>query len=270
MVGLLGIEPSLPAPKAGVLPVYDSPKSLQSYHFADFSTTGRCVPSSSLKLWYNVFMNYRDYKTFAPGNYYHIFNRGNGKNDIFLDSQDYGIFMRRLIENFFPENEIPKEQSSLDLKYKRKSLPAGAFSLICYCSMPNHFHLLIRQNSDVKVSKLIQKLCTGYAKYFQKKYAHTGHLFQGAFKAIHIENESYLMWLSAYIHQNPLVAGLVTNLEDWPYSSYLDYIGKRDGRLCSKDIILDKFKNPTDYKKFVEDSGELIKQRKELKFILLD
>jgi len=217
-----------------------------------------------------VFMNYRDYKTFAPGNYYHIFNRGNGKNDIFLDSQDYGIFMRRLIENFFPENEIPKEQSSLDLKYKRKSLPAGAFSLICYCSMPNHFHLLIRQNSDVKVSKLIQKLCTGYAKYFQKKYAHTGHLFQGAFKAIHIENESYLMWLSAYIHQNPLVAGLVTNLEDWPYSSYLDYIGKRDGRLCSKDIILDKFKSPTDYKKFVEDSGELIKQRKELKFILLD
>jgi len=215
-------------------------------------------------------MRYRDYKTFAPGNYYHAFNRGNGKNDIFLDAQDYGIFTRRLIEIFFPEMEMSKEQSPLDLKYKRKKLPAGAFSLISYCLMPNHFHLLIRQNGDVKISKLMLKLCTGYAKYFQKKYGHTGHLLQGPFKAIHIENEAYLMWLSAYIHQNPLVAGLVKNLEDWPYSSYLDYIGKRNGNLCSKDIILDKFKSPNDYKKFVEDSGELIKQRKEIKSLLLD
>ena len=116
----------------------------------------------------------------------------------------------------------------------------------------------------------MQKLCTGYAKYFQKKYGHTGHLLQGAFKAIHVENESYLMWLSAYIHQNPLAAGLVKNLEDWPYSSYLDYMGKRNGNLCLKDIILDKFKSPGDYKKFVEDCGEFIKQRKEIKSLLLD
>jgi REP element-mobilizing transposase RayT len=217
-------------------------------------------------------MLYRDYKTFVPSNYYHVFNRGNNKNDIYLDSQDYGVFMRRVTENFFPENEVPKEMPLLDLKniYKRKLLPARAFSLICYCLMPNHFHLLIRQDGDVKISKLIQKLCTGYAKYFQKKYNHTGHLFQGAFKAIHIDNESYLMWLSAYIHQNPGVAGLVKNIEDYPYSSYVDYIGKRNGNLCTKDVILDKFKIPGSYKKFVEDSGELIKQRKEIQSLLLD
>ena len=215
-------------------------------------------------------MRYRDYKTFAPGNYYHVFNRGNGKNNIFLDPQDYGIFIHRVMENFFPENEPPKELSSLDLKYHRKKLPAEAFSLICYCLMPNHFHFLIRQNGNVKISKLIQKLCTGYAKYFQKKYEHTGHLFQGAFKAINVENESYLMWLSAYIHQNPGVGGIVENLEDYPYSSYPDYIGKRNENLCSKDIILVKFKNADDYKKFVEDSGPLIAQRKDIQSLFLD
>ncbi len=215
-------------------------------------------------------MRYRDYKTFASGNYYHVFNRGNGKNDIYLKSEDYKIFIYRLRENLFPVTELKTAQSKSEFKYKRKLLPDNAFSLICYCLMPNHFHLLIRQDRDVKVSKLIQKLCTGYAVYFQKKYDHTGHLFQGAFKAIHIENESYLMWLSAYIHQNPAVAGLVKNLEDYPYSSYLDYIGKRNENLCSKDVILDKFKSPDDYKKFVEDSGELIKQRKEIESLLLD
>jgi REP element-mobilizing transposase RayT len=215
-------------------------------------------------------MGYRDYKTFAAENYYHVFNRGNGKNDIFLEPQDYGIFVHRITENLFPENEAVKNPSPLDLKYKRKILPTGAFSLICYCLMPNHFHLLIRQNGDLKISKFIQKLCTGYAKYFQKKYEHNGHLFQGTFKAILIENESYLMWLSAYIHQNPATAGIVKNLEDYPYSSYLDYIGKRNSDLCEKNVILDKFKNVDDYKKFVADSGPLIAQRKEIQALLID
>ncbi len=215
-------------------------------------------------------MRYRDYKTFAAGNYYHIFNRGNGKNDIFLEPQDYKIFLHRLSENLFPEDEKLKEQSSLDIKYKRKKLPAEAFSIICYCLMPNHFHILIRQNGSVKVSKLIQKLCTGYAAYFQKKYDHVGHLFQGAFKSIHVDNESYLTWLSAYIHQNPATASIVSNLSEYPYSSYPDYVGLRDDKLCYKSPILDKFKNKEEYKKFVLDTESLIKARKSMEDLMLD
>ena len=215
-------------------------------------------------------MRYRDYKTFAPNNYYHVFNRGNGKNEIFLEPADYKIFIYRLRENLFPVPELENSQPEQISKYKRKALPANAFSLISYCLMPNHFHFLIKQNGDIKIGKLVQKLCTGYAVYFRKKYEHIGHLFQGTFKAINIESESYLTWLSAYIHQNPKVAGLVTNLEDYPYSSYLDYVGKRNGNLCLKNVILDKFKNPDDYKNFVATSGELIKQRKEIQLLLLD
>lgn len=215
-------------------------------------------------------MNDRDYKIFTAGNYYHIFNRGNGKNDIFLDEQDYKIFLHRLSENLFPEDEKSKEISSLDLKYKRKKLPPEAFSIICYCLMPNHFHILIRQNSSVKVSKLIQKLCTGYAKYFQKKYGHTGHLFQGAFKSIHVDNESYLTWLSAYIHQNPATGSIVNNLDEYSYSSYPDYVGLRDDKLCDKSPILDKFANKEEYKKFVLDTETLLKARKSMKDLMLD
>jgi len=215
-------------------------------------------------------MRYRDYKTFTAGNYYHIFNRGNGKNDIFLDAQDYKIFTHRLLENLFPDSETLKVLSPLDLKYKRKKLPPEAFSLICYCLMPNHFHLLIRQNSDVKISKLIQKLCTGYAAYFQKKYGHVGHLFQGAFKSIHIDNESYLTWLSAYIHQNPVSAYLVKDPKDYPFSSYLDYIGLRDDGLCDKSPILSKFKSKEEYKKFVLDTESQLKAKKSIKDLMLD
>ncbi len=215
-------------------------------------------------------MHNRDYKIFAAGNYYHIFNRGNGKNDIFLDDQDYKIFMQRLLENLFPDSETSKVPSPLDLKYKRKKLPPETFSLICYCLMPNHFHLLIRQNGNVKVNQLVQKLCTGYAKYFQKKYDHTGHLFQGAFKSIHVDNESYLTWLSAYIHQNPVSAYLVKDPKDYPFSSYLDYIGLRDDRLCEKSPILDKFKTKEDYKKFVIDTESQLKASKSIKDLMLD
>ncbi len=240
------------------------------YHFQPTCTTGRGVPSSKLILWYNMIMRYRDYKTFTAGNYYHVFNRGNGKNDIFFDPQDYGIFIHRLRENLFPENELEVSPSSLDIKYKRKQLPTDAFSLICYCLMPNHFHLLIRQNNEIKISKLIQKLCTGYAVYFQKKYDHVGHLFQGAFKAIPVENESYLTWLSAYIHQNPTVAGIVKTPDEYAFSSYSDYIEKRNDGLCDKRVIMDKFKTVNDYKKFVEESGPLIEKQKQIQALLID
>ncbi|HVY67919.1 MAG TPA: transposase [Patescibacteria group bacterium] len=212
----------------------------------------------------------RDYKIFAAGNYYHAFNRGNGKNDIFRDLQDYGIFIRRIKENFFPEEERSQPLTSTDIKYKRKKLPSGAFSLICYCLMPNHFHFLIRQNSQIKISKLIQKICTGYAAYFAKKYSHTGHLFQGTFKAIPVDNEAYLSWLSAYIHQNPTVAGIVKKPEEYQFSSYRDYLDLRKGTLCDKAPILGKFKNTDEYKHFVEGSGPLIKEHKAVQALLLD
>ncbi|PIR74896.1 MAG: hypothetical protein COU35_00015 [Candidatus Magasanikbacteria bacterium CG10_big_fil_rev_8_21_14_0_10_47_10] len=216
-------------------------------------------------------MKNRDNKIFRAGEYYHIFNRGVGKTDIFLDESDHIFFLRRLRENVVPE-KVPfsERREPSPGGYVRKEMPPGSFALICYCLMLNHFHLLIRQETDLPVSKLLLKIGTSYSKYFNQKYERIGGSFQDAFKAVNINTDSYLLWLSAYIHQNPKVAGLVENLENYQWSSYPDYIGARNGTLCEKGIILSQFDNKQDYKKFVEDSYAKIKKKKEMESLLLD
>lgn len=213
-------------------------------------------------------MKNRDYKQFAPDNYFHVYNRGNGKMVIFRDEEDYKFFLSRLKENLFPEEErvplSPRGAPSLVGKiYVRKSLPPNAFSLTCDCLIPNHFHLLIKQNSELPIGKLILKVCTGYSMYFNKKYDRVGSLFQDQFKAALVDDNSYLVWLSAYIHQNPKVAGLVDKPEDYKWSSYREFI-KGERGICDKEIILSQFKSIDDYKKFVDSSFEIIKSRKDL------
>ncbi len=226
-------------------------------------------------------MKYRDYKEFAPGGFYHIFNRGNGKMNIFRDEEDFKLFILRLEENLFPSKkdgsaedrllQKRREQQKYPNRYVRIELPANAFSIISYCLMPNHFHILIQQNSDVSISKLMLKVTTSFSKYFNKKYNNVGPVFQGCFKAINVDNEEYLLWLSAYIHQNPAVAGIVRNLNDYRYSSYLDYVGLNNTRICDTSLLLEMFENKkSDYEEFVKTSFELIKEKKEMGDLFLD
>src|SRR3989344_6845391 len=133
-------------------------------------------------------MNNRDHKLCAPGEYYHIYNRGNGKQDIFLNSEDYRFFIKRLNFNLYPPDED-------DETIRIQKLPPNSFSLLCYCLMPNHFHLLIKQNGDISTSILVKKLCTSYSKFFNKKYNKVGHVFQDRFKQINVSDNEYLKWL---------------------------------------------------------------------------
>ncbi len=198
-------------------------------------------------------MNNRDYKGFTEGECYHVYNRGVGKMDIFLCEEDFNFFISRLRENLFPSISMNKSAGG----YRRELLPFDSYSLIAYCLMPNHFHLLIRQNKELPISKLLSKIGTSYSKYFNKKYIRVGSLFQDQFKAVHIENNEQLLWVTTYIHQNPKVAKLVSTLDDYPFSSYLDYVGMRKGTLCSKELILNQFNNETEhYRSCVENSTE--------------
>jgi len=222
-------------------------------------------------------MNYRDHKIFVREHCYHIFNRGVGKMNIFRGNEDKNFFLYRMKEYLYPEKKLSLESPEGSLQgrahtpYVRKTLPAKAFTLLSYCLMPNHFHFLIRQNTDLPISKLLAKICTSYSKYFNKKYDRVGGLFQDCFKAVLVDNDSYLLWLSAYIHQNPKVAGLVKNLQDYTYSSYLDYSNKRAGTLVDKDIILDVGNfSGRQYEKFVLKSFDKIKERKDFNLFLLD
>ena len=107
-------------------------------------------------------MNNRDYKEFAKDEIYHIYNRGVSKMDIFIDEQDFKVFLSRLKENLFSElidySLLPKQV------IRRKVLPPNSYDLISYCLMPNHFHILIKQNTNLSISKIILKVFTGYSK----------------------------------------------------------------------------------------------------------
>lgn len=209
-------------------------------------------------------MNNRDYKKFAPNTCYHIYNRGSGKQDIFLDDDDKTFFLFRLKENLFPGNIYTHG------RYTPKALAPNSFSLLCYCLMPNHFHFLIKQQAETPISALILKVFTSYSKYFNKKYNRIGPLFQDTYKATPVLTDTYLCWLSAYIHNNPKTDNIVNNLLNYPWSSYLDYFGIRNGTLCNKEFVLSQFPSINNYKDFVEQAEILIKQRKDLKHLLLD
>lgn len=190
------------------------------------------------------YMNNRDYKNSIPGGYFHIYNRGNAKQNVFLDDADYQFFLLRLVQNIYPDrNSLPR---------RARPLPAGSFSLISYCLMPNHFHLLVRQNGEIATSVLMMRICTSYSKYFNLKYKRVGHIFQDQFKQGHVGDNEYLRNLSAYIHKNPCEAGLVGSARGYRWSSCEEYLRSDDDGWCEKGIVLAQFPTPLDYLHFVE------------------
>ncbi len=132
---------------------------------------------------------------------YHVFARGNNREPVFFESGDYQRFLKN-IERFRDK-----------LRY----------TLYAYCLLPNHFHLLLR-SGNVPLSKVMQVLITAYTMYVNKKHERVGHVFQGRFKSIVVEKESYLLEVLRYIHLNPVKAGLVDSVGDYPWSSYLKYL----------------------------------------------
>ncbi len=158
-------------------------------------------------------MNNRDYKQFVKGGVYHVFNRGNDKMNIFNGAADYSFFLLRLLQNLGKEPILSSGRGS----YVIKELPKEAFDLFNFCLMPNHFHLLIKQNTDLPVSRLLRKLCTSYSKYFNKKHDRVGTLFQDQFKAVRVEKDEDLLRIMKYIDDNPVKAGLVHSPKEYPY-----------------------------------------------------
>ena len=141
--------------------------------------------------------------------------------------------------------------------------------IICFVLMGNHYHLLLKQLKDKGISKFMLKVGTGYAMYFNQKYKRTGRLFEGTFKSILADRDSYIVYLSRYIHLNPAErmesaqdedkkkerGNVAVFLSNYKWSSYLDYIGKKNfPSVIDKSFILNYFNNnPESYFKFVAD-----------------
>jgi len=192
-------------------------------------------------------MPYRS-DVFAQGHYYHVYNRGAGRGTLFFHAQNY-LYCLRLI--------------------KRHSQRYG-ITIIAYCLMPNHYHFLLRQESDVPISKFINVLFNAYVQAVNRQQNRSGTLFEGRFRHVCIDREEYLVHLCRYIHLNPVKAGLVESPEDWPYSSYLEWIGQRSGTLKDEDFIRGRFLTPESYQRFVADHDDEDRARKSMKRYILD
>ena len=137
-----------------------------------------------------------------PGNYYHIYNRGNNRENIFIEDRNYKHFLQLFAKYILPIADI-----------------------FAYCLLRNHFHFLIRikETPDTKHQKLHQAFANffnAYAKAFNRAYERTGSLFQRPYKRSKITSDSHLLQLVAYIHQNPQKHSFVDDFREWPYSSF--------------------------------------------------
>lgn len=186
------------------------------------------------------------------GEFYHIFNRGNEKQNIFLQPRDYKRFKQTF---YYYQYKGPKPKFSNFAKSKLNTssqLGSKIVDIVCYCLMPNHFHLLVRQLSDNGISNFMSKLSNSYTKYVNTKYHRVGVLFQGTFKSVIIETDEQLIHLSRYIHLNPIVSGLTKKLGDYPWSSYEEFINSTNN-FCEPKVVLDLFSTNEKYQEFVKD-----------------
>lgn len=217
----------------------------------------------------------RKINSFAEGEYYHIYNRGIEKRDIFLDQSDFNRFivLLRIANSKEPVHiqKTRKKGQGLTLTNdKEKILEIGS-----YCLMSNHFHLLIKENTEGGISKFMSKIMTAYTMYFNKRYERSGALFQGTFKAEHANSDEYLKYLFSYIHLNPVKLinpdwkekgvenknEVISFLKDYKYSSYLDYIGvnREENKIINKEVFPEYFLSTNDFEREIFDWLNIVK-----------
>lgn len=211
--------------------------------------------------------------------YYHVLNRGVAQQLIFSSIRDYDRFLLYLsyyrhvnapvrLSKFL---QIPKEDR-IKILFGLESSNRLIVDIIAYCCMPNHFHLLLKQNVDGGISLFVKKVADGYSRYFNTKLKRIGPVFQGTFKAVHVTSEEQLIHLSRYIHLNPLVSGLVREQDcmAYPWSSLRNYLKPEDSSFVNHKPVTELFGSAQKYKNFVIDRVGYGKKLEEIKHQLLE
>ena len=198
---------------------------------------------------------------FANKEFYHIFNRGVDKRRIFMNKMDIQRFFQSMNEfnTIDPIGSI--FENSFRQKAKLGSEASKLVDIVCFCLNPNHYHFILKQVSDQGIKKFMHRLATGYTKYFNLRHERSGVLFQGPFKAVHIETNEQLLHVSVYVNLNFKVHQLGSEASK---SSWDEYIGKKEYNFCKKDDILKQFKNTKEYEKYAINTLPGIIDRKEL------
>ena len=193
-----------------------------------------------------------------------------------MDDSDFSRFLQgmrefnavdpigSLYENSFRKKDKPTWVGQVERSEKTELL----VSFVCYCLNPNHYHFILEQKTEKGIEKFMHRIGCGYTNYFNLNYERSGALFQGKYKAIHVDSNEYLLHLSAYVNLNDKVHQLGSRASK--LSSWQEYVDEKAKSFCKKDIILEQFKNSYEYKKFAQDSLEDIKNRKKIGPYLLE
>lgn len=209
--------------------------------------------------------------------FYHVFNRGVARNPVFLTKHDYEqallalsyySFMTPPMKlSRFKELSIEERGQALqELQNNNKYV-----EIISFVLMPNHFHLLLKQTTDNGISAFLSKLTNSYTRYFNTKHERVGPLFQGVFKAVHVENNEQLIHLSRYIHLNPVASFAIPEKELFSYqwSSLLLFLNKKPSFVQARPI-LDHFRSREEYKVFLLDQIDYAKELEKIKHLTLE
>ena len=168
------------------------------------------------------------------GHYYHVYNRGCNRENIFADAGNY-LFLLQRAKLFLADYPL---------------------SVIAYCLMPNHYHFLLCPEEDSALSPFVQRLFNSYTQAFNKQQRRSGTLFEGRARSIPVDTDEYVLHLCRYIHLNPARAGLVLHPGEWLYSNYLEWVGRRDGTLVDRAFVHGYFPTAADYEAFVMSEVE--------------
>ena len=210
------------------------------------------------------------------GEYYHIYNRGNSKQKIFLDDNDRDRFLKLLylcnskVGIDFREQIVRAKIDAWEFEKGTPIVFVGAWVL-----MPNHFHLYLTSSAEARLPQdnaiviYMHRVLTAYSKYFNAKYQRTGSLFEGKFKSVHVNKNNQAKYLFSYIHLNPLklinskwkeegikdIKKAINFLDSYKWSSYADYleIARSENKILNKIDFLNYFETKRDFKKEIFD-----------------
>lgn len=210
---------------------------------------------------------------FTIGEYYHIFNRGVDKSLIFNVDKDFDRFQGLLYLANGDRPVVSRLIRESPFDWERGNIQA---SILAYSLMPNHFHLICREEKSGGLSKLLGKLSTSYSMYFNTKYERSGSLLCHPFRARHIDSDDYFRWVFSYVHLNPLdimkpgslkrkeidYAQSIQFLESFSYSSYTDYFneGRPAGRIINKEALPIEAKEIENVEEMIRDFQSIPKE----------
>jgi putative transposase len=210
--------------------------------------------------------------------FYHIYNRGVARMPTFLSKSDYERGMLTL--SYYPFTNLPMKLSRfkelgaderLRLLSEVQSKHSKCVEIISFVLMPNHFHFILKQATDQGISTFVSQFTNSYTRYFNTKYERVGPLFQGLFKAVHIESDEQLIHTSRYVHINPTTAYIikVEQLAFYQWSSYPMFLNGTHS-FINPQPILDHFPSRKAYENFVNDQVDYSRELKNIKHLTLE